>query len=98
MPRLHLRSRSLPVGLVLAAGLVLSSLPAVSRGQNGAREQQLAELQRQIQELNKKLDALRAQTPTTAPAAPDGTIPADWIKALHWRNIGPANMGGRITA
>src|SRR5438552_17180636 len=29
---------------------------------------------------------------------PDRAIPADWIKALAWRCIGPANMGGRITA
>jgi photosystem II stability/assembly factor-like uncharacterized protein len=25
-------------------------------------------------------------------------LPADWVKALSWRCIGPANMGGRITA
>src|SRR5205807_9466064 len=25
-------------------------------------------------------------------------LPADWVKALTWRCIGPANMGGRITA
>jgi photosystem II stability/assembly factor-like uncharacterized protein len=28
----------------------------------------------------------------------DGTLPADWTKAFAWRNIGPANMSGRITA
>lgn len=26
------------------------------------------------------------------------TMPAEWAKALEWRCIGPANMGGRITA
>ncbi|HZT80117.1 MAG TPA: hypothetical protein VFA26_07845, partial [Gemmataceae bacterium] len=26
------------------------------------------------------------------------TLPADWVRALHWRCIGPANMGGRIVA
>lgn len=25
-------------------------------------------------------------------------IPSDWTKSLTWRSIGPANMGGRITA
>ncbi|MDY7108972.1 MAG: PDZ domain-containing protein [Planctomycetota bacterium] len=30
-------------------------------------------------------------------AAVEPTLPADWIGALHWRCIGPANMGGRIT-
>src|SRR5207249_4721125 len=29
---------------------------------------------------------------------PDLTLPADWVKTLTWRCIGPANMGGRITA
>ncbi len=28
----------------------------------------------------------------------DGTLPAGWSTALHWRSIGPANMSGRITA
>src|SRR5262249_3374808 len=28
----------------------------------------------------------------------DGTLPPDWIKALQWRCIGPATMGGRIVA
>ncbi|HEY8503277.1 MAG TPA: PDZ domain-containing protein [Gemmataceae bacterium] len=25
-------------------------------------------------------------------------LPADWVKSFTWRSIGPANMGGRITA
>ena len=29
---------------------------------------------------------------------PKFTLPDRWVKALSWRNIGPANMGGRITA
>src|SRR5207244_5682630 len=36
-----------------------------------------------------------AETPSSLP---DATIPAEWIKALAWRSIGPANVGGRITA
>lgn len=28
----------------------------------------------------------------------DGSIPAEYVKAMTWRAIGPANMGGRITA
>jgi photosystem II stability/assembly factor-like uncharacterized protein len=32
----------------------------------------------------------------TEPAA--STLPAEWLKPLTWRSIGPANMGGRITA
>src|SRR5262245_15613447 len=33
-----------------------------------------------------------------AAAEPEGVLPADWMSALKWRCIGPANMGGRITA
>jgi photosystem II stability/assembly factor-like uncharacterized protein len=29
---------------------------------------------------------------------PNFTMPDDWSKAFTWRSIGPANMGGRITA
>ncbi len=31
-------------------------------------------------------------------AAAETTLPADWVKGLHWRCVGPANMSGRITA
>ncbi|MBP3957581.1 PDZ domain-containing protein [Gemmata sp. G18] len=30
--------------------------------------------------------------------APNFTLPDSWAKSFSWRNIGPANMGGRITA
>src|SRR5262245_47303170 len=29
---------------------------------------------------------------------PHLTLPDSWAKAFTWRSIGPANMGGRITA
>jgi photosystem II stability/assembly factor-like uncharacterized protein len=32
------------------------------------------------------------------PAAPEGTLSPEWAKILKWRCIGPAGMGGRITA
>jgi photosystem II stability/assembly factor-like uncharacterized protein len=31
-------------------------------------------------------------------APPDRALNPDWVKALQWRPIGPASMGGRITA
>lgn len=61
------------------------------------REQQIADIQKQLQQLNKKLDDLK-QTKTADPAAPTGGISADWIKAMTWRCIGPAAMSGRIIA
>ncbi len=36
--------------------------------------------------------------PAPAPETPPATLPADWTSALSWRCIGPANMGGRVTA
>jgi photosystem II stability/assembly factor-like uncharacterized protein len=32
------------------------------------------------------------------PPPPDASLPESWVKAFQWRSIGPANMGGRITA
>jgi photosystem II stability/assembly factor-like uncharacterized protein len=31
-------------------------------------------------------------------AAPEQSLSPDWVQALAWRSIGPASMGGRITA
>src|SRR5206468_220717 len=45
---------------------------------------------------NSQLEKLKKQavTPTTAV----NTLPASWVSAINWRSIGPATMGGRITA
>jgi photosystem II stability/assembly factor-like uncharacterized protein/uncharacterized coiled-coil protein SlyX len=56
----------------------------------------LAERQKQLADLTGKLQELKNLP--TEPISSDGTIPETWIKALHWRCIGPANMSGRITA
>jgi photosystem II stability/assembly factor-like uncharacterized protein len=44
-----------------------------------------------------KASSPRPANGTTAPAV-EGALPAEWVKTLTWRSIGPANMGGRITA
>jgi photosystem II stability/assembly factor-like uncharacterized protein len=36
--------------------------------------------------------------PSKAPSEADRANLDDWVKALQWRSIGPANMGGRIVA
>ena len=92
MAHLGIPWRWLMVGLVLLAGI------GFAPGQEKTREQQLADLEKEIQALNKKLDELKAGMAATPSGAMDGTIPDDWIKSLNWRCIGPANMGGRITA
>src|SRR5262249_27302981 len=58
-----------------------------------------ADLEKQIAELSKKIETLRrdngATVPAAAPKAGDA-LPANWVKTLSWRGIGPANMSGRI--
>ena len=84
----------LRIGLILSLALLLGiSGPAAEEA--APRERQIAELERQIQELTKKLEELRRQ-PTPTP--PTTAIPAEWTRALTWRGIGPASMGGRIVA
>src|SRR5207244_2800588 len=40
----------------------------------------------------------RAQNASPSESPPPFAVSEDWIKALNWRCIGPANTGGRITA
>src|SRR5262249_37826491 len=65
--------------------------------QQPTRDDQIKELQKQIDALGKKLDELR-KSPATPTVSPEPSLNPDWIKALTWRSIGPAAMGGRITA
>src|SRR5437870_4915101 len=92
MIRIVVARRWLMVVLVLVLGIGLS------HGQDKTPQQQLADVEKEIQALNKKLDELRASFAASPAASSDDVIPSAWIKALTWRSIGPANMGGRITA
>src|SRR6516162_8411927 len=44
------------------------------------------------------LTPVSGQPGQKAAAAPDQSFNPEWVKALSWRSIGPASMGGRITA
>jgi photosystem II stability/assembly factor-like uncharacterized protein len=95
--------KPLSLGLQLAAlavGLLtLLAVPGPAPSQPPSRDQQISDLQKQIDALAKKLEELRrAPVPATTPTTPDGTLDPSWVKALTWRSIGPASMGGRITA
>ncbi len=88
--------RRFAAGLLVIGLVALLGLPAPSGAEPASRAQQIAEIEKQIAELTRKLDALRragAESPAVA-----GTLPDAWVKALRWRCIGPAAMGGRITA
>ena len=87
--------------LLWTIAAILGVVPVI-QAQQPARDQRLDELQKQIEVLKKQLDQIKAQPgikPATAPPKPiEGGLPADWVKALTWRSIGPAATGGRITA
>lgn len=62
------------------------------------QQKEMAEIEKQIEALTKKLNDLKVKkTPTPEPTG-DGKLNPDWLKAFTWRSIGPASMGGRITA
>ncbi|MCS7021414.1 MAG: PDZ domain-containing protein [Gemmataceae bacterium] len=84
-----LAGASLWLGLLLLPQWGFTQPPA-----SGDVSKQIAELEKQIAELQKKLEALRQQQQAGQPVV---TV-NDVIQKLTWRCIGPANMGGRITA
>lgn len=91
-PRL---SPSLRIALLAGLTMVLSAtVPAVAAAQ-ADRRAEIDAAKRELEELRRGVDALE-----TAPSPADGgvVLPAGWVKSLNWRSIGPAGMGGRITA
>ncbi len=93
------QSFSAPPSTLLVNVLVydepLSVAPAPRLVQS-EREKKIAELQAKIAELQKQVEELK-QAPGTSSTVP-GTIPAAYTEKMNWRPIGPANMGGRVTA
>ncbi len=91
---IHARVPSrLAAGGLLVLGLVfLAAAPESVAEPPNAKE--IADLEKQIGELTKKLNELRQKSGVPA----DGAFNPEWLKALSWRCIGPAAMGGRITA
>jgi S1-C subfamily serine protease/photosystem II stability/assembly factor-like uncharacterized protein len=72
------------------------------------RDRKLDDVLKMIEELRRQVEEMRrdgrptatvaaAPAKPAAPAVPDGALPAEWVKSLRWRSIGPAGMGGRIT-
>jgi photosystem II stability/assembly factor-like uncharacterized protein len=77
--------------------LLAAVATSLGSAQPPSRDQQITDIERQLRDLEKKLAELRRVDGTPSPSVP-GTIPPDWIKMMTWRSIGPAAMGGRITA
>jgi S1-C subfamily serine protease len=94
-------------GYLLAAAVLLglasiAAVPVRSRAEDVNRDKEIAAIEKQIAELNRRLAELRknngAATPPAAAPAVEGTLDPEWVKQMTWRCIGPATMGGRITA
>ncbi len=92
-------------------GLLACAVVAVptARGQDAKKppaddkQQQIQAIEKQLAELQKKLAALKdgekvVPAAATSAAPVEGTIPDSVLKQFDWRCIGPANMGGRVTA
>lgn len=73
--------------------------------QSEERDQLLERIQEKLRDLAREVESFRgdASKPSEAPAAPPAAtadakvaLPESWLKAISWRCIGPANMGGRV--
>ena len=71
--------------------------PGIARSddEDDKLKKEIADTLKQIEDLKKKLDELR-KGPTPAPAL--NSVPDSVLAKMNWRSIGPANMGGRVTA
>jgi photosystem II stability/assembly factor-like uncharacterized protein len=91
-------SRGLFVVAVAGMLALATGTPPV-QGQDASREDQIKKIEKQIEDLNKSLADLKksAATPPNSAEA-ELSLPPEWLGALAWRSIGPANMGGRLVA
>jgi photosystem II stability/assembly factor-like uncharacterized protein len=96
--RLHTGIKSGVAGLIVAGLLAATGVRAQDRPQGESRQQQIDALRKQIDELSKKLDELSKAGPEATEEPKATPMPEGWLSRLRWRPIGPANMGGRISA
>jgi S1-C subfamily serine protease/photosystem II stability/assembly factor-like uncharacterized protein len=80
------------IGPATLAGLLLAVAATPGRSD---QKTDVENLEKQIAELKKKLEDAKAKSPTPAVST---TLLPDALKKMQWRNVGPANMGGRVTA
>ena len=77
--------------------VLICTLPGFGRpdDEDDKLKKEIAAVEKQLADLKRKLDEAK-KGPPLAPVS--NVVPASVIEKMTWRNIGPANMGGRITA
>lgn len=104
--RILSRLRWAMLGL-LVAGVIVTPRPAYSDGPSASASAdkqdpkgEIEQIEKQIQELQKKLLEMKepAKQAPESVSLPAGTLPSAVMDQFKWRSIGPANMGGRVTA
>lgn len=91
---------------IMAPALALAQVDGTgpAKGAQPDSNRQLDDILKQLEALRKQVDEIRKGTTKPAPVVAkvdkpsQEALPADWVKAFRWRSIGPAGMGGRITA
>src|SRR5947209_15261955 len=92
------RIRFVSGGVLLLSLVNLAVLAGWADELTPARQKEIAEVEKQIGTLTRKLTELKNGSSTPSPTVKEGTFDPAWVKSLSWRCIGPASMGGRIVA
>jgi S1-C subfamily serine protease/photosystem II stability/assembly factor-like uncharacterized protein len=90
---------SFRTGMLRAATFVVFGLVVTSSSWSDDppnRQQQITELEAKIKALTSELEKIKQETKPEDQPTPG--LPPSWTSAFTWRSIGPATMGGRITA
>ncbi|MEZ6141290.1 MAG: PDZ domain-containing protein [Zavarzinella sp.] len=61
------------------------------------KSKQIEDLEKQLAELQDRLNKLKAPPAPKKLSAEEQILPTSWVDQFHWRCVGPATMGGRVT-
>jgi photosystem II stability/assembly factor-like uncharacterized protein len=84
----HLRFSVVPATILVSSALLVS--PTFAAQEPDASSDSVAT--EEVEEAKPKKPSKKG-----LPVRVEGALPLEWVDALHWRSVGPANMGGRVT-